>query len=120
MGAQMALSTELSKGKKLVPEYLDYLNQVAFATPPRPPGTVFAKARPNCNNPGVMIMADGSYPAAPFPMHVNDCLYAAAGQRWMCYLVMQCSIDGLVCVMGDNAPNLWADQPDHVKFFVTK
>jgi hypothetical protein len=64
-----------------------------------------------------MIMADDSYPAAPFPMHVDDCLlYAAAGQRWMRYLI-RCSIDGLARVMGGNAPNLQADQPDRVKFF---
>jgi hypothetical protein len=113
--ARMALSTELSKGKKPVPEYNDYLNDVAFAPPP-PPGTVFAKARPDGYNPGVMIMTDGSYPAAPFPMHVDDCLYAAAGQRWMRHL-MRCSIDGLVRVMGGNAPDLRADQPDRVKFF---
>jgi hypothetical protein len=50
-------------------------------------------------------MTDGSYPAAPFPMHIDDCLYAAAGQRWMRYL-MRCSIDGLVHVMGGNAPDL--------------
>jgi hypothetical protein len=30
---------------------------------------------------------------------------------------MRCSIDGLVCVMGGNAPDLWVDQPDCVKFF---
>jgi hypothetical protein len=116
--AQMALSTELSKGKKPVPRYKDYLNDVAFA-PQLPPGTVFAKARPNGYNPGVMIMGDGSYPAAPLPMHVDNCLYAAAGQRWMCYL-MRCSIGGLVRVMGGNAPDLWADQPDCVKLFRDK
>jgi hypothetical protein len=76
----MALSTELSKSKKPVPEYKDYLKDVAFAPPP-PPGTVFAKARPNRYNPGALITADGLYPTAPFPMHVDDCLYAAAGQR---------------------------------------
>jgi hypothetical protein len=75
----MALLAELSKGKKLVPEYDHYLNDVAFAPPP-PPGTVFAKAWPDGYNPGVMIMKDSLYPAAPFPMHVDDCLYAAAGQ----------------------------------------
>jgi hypothetical protein len=63
-----------------------------------------------------MIMTDGSYPAAPFLMHVDDCLYAAAGQQWMRYL-MRCSIDGLVRVMQGNAPDLRADQPDRVKFF---
>jgi hypothetical protein len=75
----MALSTKLSKRKKPVPEYNNYLSDVAFA-PLLPPGTVFAKARPDGYNPGVMIMGDGLYLAAPFPMHVDDCLYAAAGQ----------------------------------------
>jgi hypothetical protein len=42
----MALSTELSKGNQPVPEYEDYLKDVAFAPPP-PPGTVFAKALPD-------------------------------------------------------------------------
>jgi hypothetical protein len=46
----MALSTELSNGKKPVPEYNDYLDDVAFA-PPQPPGTVFAKVRPDGYNP---------------------------------------------------------------------
>jgi hypothetical protein len=34
--------------------------------------------------------------------------------------LMCCSIDGLVCVMGGNAPDLGADQPDRVKFFPDK
>jgi hypothetical protein len=49
-------------------------------------------------------------------MHVDDCLYSAAGQRWMRYL-MRCSINGLVRVMGGNAPDLRADQPDRVMLF---
>jgi hypothetical protein len=102
----------------LFPEYKDYLKDVAFAPPP-PPGTVCAKAWPNCYNPGAMIMVDGSYPAAPFPMHVDDCLYAAAGQTWIRYL-MQCSINGFVSVMGGNDPDLRVDQPDQVKFFCDK
>jgi hypothetical protein len=113
--ARMALSTDLSTGQQPVPDYDDYLKDVAFAPPP-PPDTVFAKAKPDRYNPGAMILADGSYPAAPFPMHVDDCLYAAVGQRWMRHL-MRCSIDGLVRVMGGNAPDLRADQPDRVKFF---
>jgi hypothetical protein len=109
---QRALPFPLSYQKE------DYLKDVAFAPPPSP-GTVFAKALPNWYNPGAMILADGSYPAAPFPMLVDDCLYAAVGQRWMRHLI-RCSIDGLVHVMGGNDPDLRADQPDHVKFFRDK
>jgi hypothetical protein len=33
---------------------------------------------------------------------------------------MQCSIDGLIRVMGGNDPDLWMDQPDQVTFFCDK
>jgi hypothetical protein len=113
--ARMALSTELSRGLQSVPEYTDYMEKVTFAPPP-PPGTKFAQVRPDRFNPGVIIPSDGSNPPVPFPMHVDDCLYAAAGEPWMRYL-MRCSIEGLVRVMGQNEPDLRADQPDRVKFF---
>ena len=77
--ARMALSsTELSKGEKLVPEYKDYLKDVAFASPPPPGETIFAKAWPNGYNPAVMIMADGLYSAAP---HFQCTLMTASLQQ---------------------------------------
>jgi hypothetical protein len=112
--ARMALSTKLSRGLEPVPAYQDYMDMVTFAPPP-PPGTIFAVARPDRFNPGITIPSDGTNPAVPFPMHVDDGLYAAVGEPWMRYL-MRCSIEGLVRVMGGNEPDLRADQPDRVKF----
>jgi hypothetical protein len=80
--ARMALATQLSRGLQFVTEYATYLDQVVFAPPPLP-GTKFAQARPDRFNPGVPIPFDGTLPAAPFPMHVDYCLYASAGPSWM-------------------------------------
>jgi hypothetical protein len=91
------------------------LDKVVFAPPP-PPGTVFVKALPDRFNPGVIMPSNGSKPPVPFPTHVDDCLYVAAGQDWMRFL-MRCSIKGLVRVMGPNEPDLRAEQPDRTKFY---
>ena len=113
--ARMALSTQLSRNLQPVPEYHEYMDQVTFAPPP-PPGTTFATARADRLNPGIVMPPDGSSPAAPFPTHVDDALYAAVGELWMRFL-MRCSIGGLVGILGTNEPDLRAEQPDRDKFF---
>ena len=111
--ARMALAQEFSTGRHKVPNFPDYLNAVTFAPPP-PPGTIFAQARPDCFNTGVLA-ADGSPLPVPFHMHVDDNLYAAAGQerlRW----AMRCSIHALYQVMGDPDPTARANPVDFDKF----
>jgi hypothetical protein len=115
----MALSTELSKGLQPVPEYSDYLDQVVFAPPP-PPGAMFEEVRPPFQ-PRSAHPVDGSYPPAPFPMHVDDylciCNRRGGGMRFL----MHCSIDGLVRIMGDNEPELREQiNPTAPRFFATK
>lgn len=113
--AHMALSTHLSRNLEPIPEYPEYMDKVQFAPPP-PAGTIFAQARADKFNPGVIFPSDGSSPAVPFPMHVEDCLYAAAGEDWMRYL-MRCSIMGLMGILGHNDPDFRSDQPDRKILF---
>ena len=112
--ARMALSKELSRGYKPVPEFPEYLEAVKFAPPP-PPGTRFTQARADRFNPGIPQPADGSLPPTEFNMHVDDALYAAAGKSRMLW-AMRCSIGGLIGIMGENEPHLRASQPDMDKF----
>jgi hypothetical protein len=114
---QMTLSEAYSKGTRPVPEFLEYINKVRFAPPP-PPDCQFAKARPNRYNPGAVIPFPGSPPSVQFNMHVNNNLYAAAGNEHMKW-AMRCSIAGIQGILGENEPHLRSCQPDTKKFFLS-
>jgi hypothetical protein len=112
--ARMAVSHELSKGARPVPDFPEYIGQVRFTSPP-PPGFQFAKARPDRFNPGVELPTDGSVVPTEYNMHVDDNLYAAAGVDRMKW-AMRCSIAGLQAILGDNDPAHRPCQPDLDKF----
>jgi hypothetical protein len=113
--ARMALSREISRGLQPVPEFPEYLGKVQFALPPSPEFK-FPEARADRFNPGVVTPLDGSLPPVEYNMHVDDNLYAAAGEENMRW-AMRCSIAGLWGVLGDNEPAIRPSQPDMEKFF---
>jgi hypothetical protein len=112
--ARMALSTDYSKGTRPIPDYPEYLDRVKF-NPPPPPGFQFVQAQADKYNPGVTLPSDGSFPTVAYNMHVDDNLYAAAGEQHMRW-AMRCSIAGLQTIFGPNEPDLRPCQPDLEKF----
>lgn len=111
--ARTALATELCKGEQEVPEYEEYLNAVQFAPPPE--ATVqFVPARADRFNPGVLDESGKQRPTE-FNMHVDDNLYAAAGEEQMRWS-MRCSIDALNIIMGGMDPATRPNPCDFDKF----
>ena len=111
--ARIALAKELSKGNEPIPAYDDYLTAVRFA-PKAPPNTVFARARKDSLNPGVLDASGNPLPCE-FNMHVDDNLYAAASEadmRW----AMRCSIHALNEIWGHPEPHLRPNACDFDKF----
>jgi hypothetical protein len=67
-------------------------------------------------NPDIVTPSDGSLPPVEYNMHVEDNLYGVAGPNRMQW-AMQCSIAGLIGVLGENEPDIHPSQPDTKKFF---
>jgi hypothetical protein len=79
---RMALSTELANGNHHIPEFPEYLDKVQF-TPPPSSDVQFTEACADKYNPGTPRPLLGSLPSVAYNMHVDDNLYAAAGEAHM-------------------------------------
>ena len=113
-GIRTALGTDLNAtGQDTVPEYSDYLDAVQFAPPP-PIGIVFAQARPDKFNQGVLD-ENGNQEPTEYNMHVDDNLYAEVGEERMRW-AMRCSIHSLNIIMGGCNPTERPNPTDFDKF----